>query len=178
MDTEIMRETQQAWDALHQVAENCCLAWFMKLKPEDPSLEARFMAAFDTAFPQIFGGLLARHEEAMDQVAVAVLKRWIADESVSPGEPSPKTRLAAEAVLHAVSNRPYAFRDAARKQRVKALALVEAGLQMKSVARELGVSMTTARKWVSAERAEFADLKQTLSIYGYTAVKADDVKQK
>jgi hypothetical protein len=168
---------QQEWNALQEVANNCCKSWFGKLKPDDPTLEKRFMAAFDSAFPAVFSKVLSRHEDMMEPIAAALLERWIKDGSVAVDEPTENVRYAIESGLDNYGKRRMSFVDAARQRKVKALALAESGVPVAQVARDLSIATRTAKAWIEEERRELEDLKKTLQIYGYTIVKEQPKKR-
>lgn len=114
------------------------------------------------------------HEMAAKDIehhADALLTQWVAENKITLSEPSPKVAQQIADSLEGIYARRRVFKDAVRKRKIKALGLYEDKIPVLQIAKELGVTAGTIRQWVADEKAELEDLKDTLSIYGYKAVK-------
>lgn len=114
--------------------------------------------------------------EDIEKHADALLKKWVSEGKITLNEPSDATAQQIADTLEGFYIRRRVFKDAVRMRKIKALALHESKVPMLQIAKELGATAATIRKWVAEEREELNDLKDTLSIYGYEAVKAQPKK--
>jgi Fic family protein len=168
---EIIRSAVEEWRSVWLSLDNLEAG-----EPTEKSVSDLVRRRMDAVFIRSLEEFAVRRLQTMndgeaEKIADAMIDRWLKRGDLNISEPSESVRRAIESALEKFDERPTVFYAAARQKAVKALALREAKVPLAQIAKVLGVSKSTASSWIAEEEQELEELKKTLSIYGYKAVK-------
>ena len=169
---ELVREAADQWRSVYLNAE----AFEPGNKQTRDRIASNIHARMEGALMEGLANYAVRRLQTLgaedaQKIADSMISKWIKDGELCISEPTERVKEVIEEALTEYEGRHQVFLNAARQMKVKALAMSESKVPLKQIAKTLGVTNRTVSLWIKDEREELEDLKKSLAIYGYSAVK-------